>query len=241
MSPPTTDEPVVPAMSEPPDVPRVPAPWALRGNAWIVLLRLPPQAEARHAFVSAELQRSLAAPVSALMFVDYLEAPCGPYRELLFIPGVMRFPDGRRHASISRILVSTWDSVVNGRANWGIPKDRGDFDIVRRPEIERLTVSEGERQICRLDFEPARGLRLPLTTSWLPASWLTLAQSYEGRVYYYAPTARGSMKTCRLLKWEFDRASFPDLTPATVVSALRIEDFALEFPVARVASIDNAH
>lgn len=234
MSQPTTDVPNAP------DVPRVPAPWSLRGNAWIVLLRLPPKAEARRAFVPEELQRSLAAPVSALMFVDYVSAPCGPYRELLFIPGVMRFPDGRRHASISRILVSTWDSVVNGRANWGIPKDRADFDIVRRPELERLTVTDGGRDICRLEFEQARGLRLPLTTSWLPSSWLTLAQSYGGNVYYYAPQARGSMKTCRLLKWEFDGASFPDLTPATVLSALRIEDFSLQFPVATVAPVDHA-
>lgn len=223
-----------------PDVPRVPAPWSLRGNAWIVLLRLPPQAEARHAFVPAELRSTVVAPVSALMFVDYLAAPCGPYRELLFIPGAMRFPDGRRHASISRILVSTWDSVVNGRANWGIPKDRADFDIVRRPELERLTVTESGREICRLEFEPARGLRMPLATSWLPSSWLTLAQAYESRTYYYAPQARGSMKTCRLLQWQFDRDAFPDLTPATVLVALRIEDFTLQFPVATVTQATGA-
>lgn len=231
MSQPTID---IPNASDPPDVPRVPAPWSLRGNAWIVLLRLPSQAEARHAFVPTELRSSIAAPVSALMFVDYVSAPCGPYRELLFIPGVMRFPDGHRHASISRILVSTWDSVVNGRANWGIPKDRADFDIGREPGLERLTVTTQGREICRLEFEPARGLRLPLATSWLPSSWLTLAQAYDGRVYYYAPQARGFMKTCRLLRWQFDGASFPDLAPATVLSALRIEDFSLQFPVATV-------
>ena len=61
----------------------------------------------------------------------YLAADWRVSLALLLIPGTMRFPDGRRYASFSRILVSTWDSVVNGRINWGIPKDRANFDWVR--------------------------------------------------------------------------------------------------------------
>ena len=34
-----------------PDVPRVPAPWSLRGHAWMVALRLPAGDPARTAFV----------------------------------------------------------------------------------------------------------------------------------------------------------------------------------------------
>ncbi|MGI9246260.1 MAG: acetoacetate decarboxylase family protein, partial [Steroidobacteraceae bacterium] len=149
-----------------PDVPRVPAPWSLQGNGWIVLLRLPRAAPARSDFVATALQPTLWAPVSLLMFVDYLGAPCGPYRELLFIPGALRFADGRRHASISRIFVSTWASVVNGRANWGIPKDRADFAVTRGGERDRLAVADEKgREFCRLDFESPRGPRLPLRTS----------------------------------------------------------------------------
>lgn len=218
----------------PTNVLHAPAPWSLRGHAWIVLLRLPFGAKAREAFVPPHLQSSLAAPVSALIFVDYFEAPCGPYRELLFIPGTLRFPDGRRHLSISRILVSTWDSVVNGRANWGIPKDRADFQVVREPDLERLVVRMQGRQVCRLDFEPARGVPLPLATGWLPSKLVTLAQEYEGRVYYYKPVARGSMQPCRLLEWQFDGEAFPDLKPATVLFALRVPEFTMKFPVATV-------
>jgi hypothetical protein len=219
-----------------PTVPAVPAPWSLQGNGWIVLLRLPGSAAARRAFVPSILQRTLAAPCSALMFVDYVEAPCGAYRELLFVPGAMRFPDGRRHASISRILVSTWESVVNGRANWGIPKDRADFTIACDGVIDRLAVADAGREFARLEFEAARGPRLPLSTSWLPASWSTLAQLHEDKVYYYQPRARGSFRACRLLRWHFEPALFPDLAEATVLASLRIEHFAMEFPVARVAA-----
>jgi hypothetical protein len=218
----------------PTEVPLVPAPWSLRGHAWIVVLRLPREAGARHAWVPAGQRSTLVAPLSCLMFVDYAASPCGPYREILFVPGAMRFPDGRLHASISRILVSTWDSVVNGRRNWGIPKDRADFEIVRTAERDRLSVAQAGAEICRLEFEPPAGVRLPLSTSWLPERWLTLAQLHEGRAYYYRPEARGSLRTCRLLHWQFDPLRFPDLNLATVIASLRIEDFRMEFPVARV-------
>ena len=109
-----------------PEVPLKPAPWSLHGGGWLVALKLPAGAPARDAFLPAEFTGKVAG-ISLLMFVDYAQSDSGPYHELLFIPGSVPFPDGRRHLTISRILVSTWDSVVNGRRNWGIPKDRADF------------------------------------------------------------------------------------------------------------------
>jgi hypothetical protein len=217
-----------------PEVRPVPAPWALRGQAWIVLLRLPRAAAAARAFVPPPLLPSLRTPVSVLMCVDYVAAPCGPYRELLFIPGAMRFPDGRHHPSISRILVSTWESVVNGRANWGIPKDRADFEFEAGPAGDRIRVTDAGREVCRIDFGPARGPRLPLTTSLLPARLATLAQWHAGQAFYYRPQARGSLRLCRLRDWQFDPQKFPDLSGARVLACLRIERFDMTFPVARV-------
>jgi hypothetical protein len=215
-----------------PEVPAVPAPWSLRGNGWIVLLRLPRGSPARRAFLPRPLQDTLLAPCSALMLVDYVTAPCGAYRELLFVPGAMRFPDGRRHASISRILVSTWDSVVNGRANWGIPKDRAEFSIVRDGRVDRLALADRGREFATLEFETARGPRLPLRTSWLPASWTTLAQLCDEQVFYYRPRASACVRPCRLLRWTFDAALFPDLAEATVLASLRVEQFEMQFPEA---------
>ena len=221
-----------------PDTPRVPAPWLLRGDGWVVLLRLPRKAAARTAYVPASLQSSLRAAISALVCVEYFDAPCGAYRELALIPGTLQFPDGRRYASISRILVSTWASVVNGRANWGIPKDRADtFEVSRDAATERFRVADGNRELCRLDFEAPRGPRLPLRTSWLPASWGTLAQLHEQRAYYYRPVARGSVRPVRLLQARYDGTLFPDLAAATVLAAFRVDAFSMEFPVARVEEL----
>lgn len=216
-----------------PDVTRVPAPWSLRGHAWMVALRLPTGDPARTAFVPAALRATVKSAFSVLLCVVYDETPCGPYRELLFIPGTMNFGDAR-HPSISRILVSTWDSVVNGRSNWGIPKDRADFDWARHAGGDHWRVTSDGRELCSLEFTEPTGVRLALRSSWLPRKLGTLAQRLDGRTYYYRPEATGDLRLCRLRQWHFDPELFPDLSRATVLTALRIEDFKMVFPVARI-------
>jgi hypothetical protein len=216
-----------------PSVPSMPAPWSLRGHAWMVAMRLPKDDPARTAFVAPALQPTLKAALSVLMCVVYDEAPCGPYRELLFIPGTFNFGDAR-YPSISRILVSTWDSVVNGRANWGIPKDRANFDWSRADDLDRWRVTDAGRELCAIEFTAPTGLRLPLRSSWTPGKFGTLAQRLDGRTFYCRPEATGSMRLCRVRHWQFDAGLFPDLSRATVLTALRIEDFRMTFPVARI-------
>lgn len=220
-----------------PEVPLRPAPWRLRGSAWIVVLKLPPGAAALDAFLPAALQGRSRSRASFLMYVDYAESGCGPYRELLFMPGAFPFEDGRRHFTISRILVSTWDSVVNGRNNWGIPKDRADFAVERAAggRGQTVRVSSDGRELCELRFASARfAPTLPVLGGLLPAALRTLAQRFRGRTYYYVPEARGIVRPGRLLDWRFDPTLFPDLASAAVVATLEVPSFRLVFPRAEV-------
>ena len=221
-----------------PDVPLRPAPWDLRGSGWIVALRLPPGSPARDAFLPAELAGRGRSPASFLMYVDYAESGCGPYRELLFIPGSLPFEDGRRHLTIGRILVSTWDSVVNGRNNWGIPKDRADFEIERpagNGRDERIRVTSDGHEVCELHFAaPRLAPPLPVSGGLLPERLRTLAQNLRGRTYYYAPEARGRVRPGRLLSWRFDATLFPDLAAAAVIAVAKVDSFRMRFPVARI-------
>jgi hypothetical protein len=198
----------------------------------MVAMRLPQGDPARTDFVPPGLQATVKAGLSVLMIVVYEQAPCGPYRELLFIPGTMNFGDAR-HPSISRILVSTWDSVVNGRANWGIPKDRASFDWSRADDVDRWRVTSDRRAVCEMEFTAPSGPRLPLRSSWVGRRLGTVAQRLDGRTYYCRPAATGSLRWCRLRQWQFDAALFPDLSRATVLAALRVENFNMEFPVAQ--------
>lgn len=215
-----------------------PAPWNLRGSAWIIALKLTPESPARDAFLPADLAGQGRGLASYLMYVDYSESGCGPYRELLFIPGAFPFEDGRRHLTISRIVVSTWDSVVNGRRNWGIPKDHADFEVeggLDSGREEHVRVASHGREVCdlrmaTLPFAPT----LPVHGAWIPQRWRTLAQRFDGRTYYYAPLARGRIRPGRLLAWRFDPSLFPDLASAAVVAVFKVESFQMVFPPARI-------
>jgi hypothetical protein len=44
------------------------------------------------------------------------------------------------------------------------------------------------------------------------------------------------LRWCRLRHWRFDTALFPDLAAGRALASLRVEDFAMSFPVADVAA-----
>lgn len=214
----------------------VPPPWALRGRAFIFAVRMPQAAQAAAGrFAPPELLPTLRAPLSLAMLVDYQETPAGPYQELLYLPGSFQFSDGRR-PSITRILVSTWASVENGRRNWGIGKDRCDFDWQRQPGTSQETVrvhQDDGAPIAHFQLR-SRGPALPVPGHWLPAGLRTLSQRWEGTQFTYTPEARGRMTWATVEDWSFNPDQFPDLARGTCVAALHIPDFRMTFPVPRV-------
>jgi hypothetical protein len=61
-----------------------------------------------------------------------------------------------------------------------------------------------------------------------------LSQSWEGQQFTYTPSASGHARWSRVRRWRFDTAQFPDLSRGEVVAAMRITDFRMTFPVARI-------
>lgn len=221
--------------SELPEVAAVPAPWQLSGDGWILLLELPEAARRDPRHVSPELAGCPLGGPAVVMFVDYTASPAGPYRELLYIPGRFTLPDGQRAWSVTRIYVSTWESVVNGRRNWGIPKDRADFEREAEGATEQLRATAVGRTVAELELA-ARGPRLPARAGLLPASLRRLVQFHAGRRFELAPGARGGMRLARVQRLASDPELFPALDEARVRLALKAEGFRLEFPVAGVSA-----
>ncbi|MDC3960441.1 acetoacetate decarboxylase family protein [Polyangium jinanense] len=217
------------------DVPRVPAPWTLGGDAYVVMLRLPPRLIEEGSFVPEPLRGRAQGRTGALMFVDYATSDVGPYRELLFIPCRFRIGGGL-FWSITKIYVSSWDSVVNGRQNWGIPKDRADFEVTREAGRERVRLHDGDHVFADLVFAP-RGLRLPASSVLMPEALRTLVQVDDDRAFYYAPEASCKVELARLVEARVDPARFPDVSQGKVLFAARLSDFTLRFPIARVEPV----
>jgi hypothetical protein len=210
-----------------------PAPWTLRGDAWILLLRLPEAVRRDPSHLPAELRARPVHGPSIVMFVDYSESPVGPYRELLYIPGRFNFGAGLRAWSITRILVSTQESVVNGRLNWGIPKERADFRRERAGTRDAIHVEVEGVTAASLEFVPL-GPTLPLRAALLPSAIRRLVQHYHGRRFDLVLSARGRAGFGRLRACQTGSALFPDLTSAGRSLALRVPRFTLTFPVPRI-------
>ena len=217
-----------------PDVPAAPAPWRLTGDGWILLLQLPQAVQRDPRHLPPELRDCPLGGPAIVMFVDYAASPAGPYRELLYIPGRFTLADGRHAWSVTRIYVSTWESVVNGRRNWGIPKDRADFSRESADGLEQLRVSVDGHPVAELELR-ARGPRLPARAGLLPAALRRLVQYHAGRRFELSPGARGGVRLARATRLASDPELFPALTQARVRMALKAERFTLEFPLAASA------
>jgi hypothetical protein len=211
----------------------IPPPWALDGDGYIFAYRFDRAWAAEAGFIPPHLAGRLRFGLGTVMLVNYRASGVGPYRELLFIPGL--FDDaGRRAFSITRIYVSTEASVVSGRANWGIPKLLADFTWERvdaRTEQVRATTSEGETFFeARLSVR--RWPALPFNTGWLPAQPALIQRGNAGERLLTRPGGRGRLQLARIESLRIDGRCFPDVGAFRPLLALRASNFRLVFPVA---------
>lgn len=230
-----------PAVLEPdaalPAVPLHPAPWQLRASAYVFAVRMPEDVLDQAAFVPAELVPRRKNRISVVMVVDYAHSDVGPYRELLVAPASFAHAQGT-YPSITRIYVSSYESVVNGRINWGIPKDRADFErgpsAPSQPDTEILRVSRDGHAFAELVVRPY-GPTLPITSWLLPPSLRTLVQHWHGQTYRFTLKASGKVRMAGVERWSFDPNYFPDLARGRVLGGAYLPNFEMLFPVAEIA------
>jgi hypothetical protein len=216
-----------------PAVATVPAPWKLTGSGYVFMIRLPRTMTDDDLFTPPQLRGKRVGNVATLMIVDYATSGVGPYRELLVTPGVFQGEQGRFH-SVTRIYVSTYESVANGRVNWGIPKDVANFSIDESESGRAdIVVSRAGRSLAQLRVG-ARGFPFPIWSGFLPAARRTLVQPWGGKTYRIAPTAHGFVRRARIFDFRFDAELFPDLSRGTVVAGFHLPRFTMTFPVAEL-------
>lgn len=211
-----------------------PAPWALKGDGYIIVSAVSKADNLEGAFISEGLQDRYEQSLSVTMLVDYKDSPVGPYQELLYIPGTFRFGDGKTHASISKIFVSSLSSVVNGRKNWGIPKELASFEREAGAHgRESVRVFGEDQEIAHFQVKTF-GPKLPLSTFALPSFFKTLGQELNGQTYVFELKAKGWAELAVLEETESDPGFFPELSRGKVLLALKVSDFSLVFPEAKI-------
>lgn len=232
----SNEEHVLEKSEDLPNVPLAPAPWDITGNGYIVAVWMPREVIDTNSFLPPDLAHTHRGRLALMMFVDYRESPCGAYKELLYIPGPLSF-SSQRTRSITRCFVSTYGSVVNGRRNWGIPKDRADFRIYYGNDgIDRVRVQHQGHPFAEFAFQE-KGPSTPFNAALIPRFLRTFGQHWEGHEYVYTPSATGHVQWATLLDAQFDAAYFPDLSRGKVLAVIKARDFNMRFQPATITRI----
>ena len=203
-------------------------PWTLHGNGIVMLAHFPEPFVRQHGFM-ADFQRvSYRGWLGAVLLVDYETSDVGPYCELLFIPGLFRL-GGKATFSISKIYVSTAESVMNGIENWGIPKEQADFSITTAPDgAKTYTVSHDGTPFFSVTVR-SFGPRFPVTTRLLPGFRVT--QQRRDDLLLTAPVAAGTGQLASVRDVEVNSSQFPDISRGWLLATLAVTDFTMTFPV----------
>ncbi len=169
-----------------------------------------------------------------MMIVDYKSSDVGPYGELLFIPGRFQVKNKKCY-SISKIYVSTMESVLNGVINWGIPKEYANlkFEMIDK-KVERITVNSERGAIADLSLKPLR-ISFPINTRFLPFK-IELVQNYEEKYFYTRISGKGNACIAKLIDIDINPELFPDISYLKPILTIKIDPFKLTFPVPKIES-----
>jgi hypothetical protein len=208
-----------------PDVKIVPAPWSLTGSAYVMFYKFSKRFVEEQGFLAHYQKDRFLGYVGTVMLVDYKTSGVGPYQELLFIPGMFTF-DWKKVFSISKIYVSSRDSVYNGIQNWGIPKEYADFDWKQNSDgTEHISVKIGGKEFFKTEFSKGF-ISFPLSTSILP---LTIVQKLNKDLFITNPTAKGKAIFSKLKSVEVNKNLFPDISNASPLLTMKVENFEMAF------------
>jgi hypothetical protein len=207
-----------------------PAPWQLSGHGFILVYGFSRAYILENGFIPASLSGNFCGGPSVVILVNYQCSAVGPYNELLFIPGRFNYA-GRQYSSITRIYVSTEASVINGRKNWAIPKERADFDWQTDDDgFERIRISQ-DHIFADFSLKPA-GPTLPVSSALIPAGWRTLMQPVDTHLLFTKLQSSGKVKIARCLNSAVDGSYFPNLSQGRLLAAGKVSQFDMVFPIA---------
>ncbi|MEL7236379.1 MAG: acetoacetate decarboxylase family protein, partial [Chloroflexota bacterium] len=202
----------------------------------VVLYRFPRAFVRDYGLIPDHLAGTFRGGIGAVMMIDYRTSPVGPYRELLFIPGVFRH-GRRKYYAVTKIYVSSLDSVVNGRENWGIPKSVAEFQITQESEsTQRFEAAVNGELFFSAALESGI-LRFPVNTRVNPFPPTLLQQHDDGRLLATTPQLGGTISvTGTVLEMAVAGRHFPDVSAFKPAGLLELVKMRLYFPIPKVIS-----
>jgi hypothetical protein len=204
-------------------------PWSLSGNAVILMYRFPSGFSQQYGFMEEYQLKNYKGRVGLIMLVDYKTSNIGSYRELLFTPGLFKL-GGRTTFSISKIYVSSYTSVLNGIANWGIPKELADFTFSYKDDsLADIQVHAGGNTFFNARIK-SWGPRFPLSSKILP--WCSITQQVQDQLLLTTPIISGKTRLASIKDIQVNADFFVPIHQLRPLVVLSVNNFLMTFPAA---------
>ncbi|TSA38853.1 MAG: hypothetical protein D4R64_01595 [Porphyromonadaceae bacterium] len=204
------------------------APWNLSGRGFILMYRFPQEFIRESCFLPDEWKDLKWSGLGYVMLVDYEDSPVGPYHELLFIPGKTRL-GGSKLGTITKIYVDSIDSMVNGRNNWGIPKELTDFKWTQEGRQHLIQVGSLMPWL-EIVLEPG-SIPFPIDTRFLP---IHLQQELDNQKFRVSPSGKGTGHFTLIKGITVDPLFFPGIDILEPLVTIYADPFRMTFPVAEI-------
>ncbi|HBF36055.1 MAG TPA: hypothetical protein DDW50_01900 [Firmicutes bacterium] len=208
--------------------------WNFTGNGYIMLFKFPKSFILDHGFLTKHFQDGFYGNVGAIVFADYQTSNAGPYQELLFIPGKLRY---QRHKfyTISKDFVSDREGLENSLIPWGISKERASFQFSNNGKgLDTLKVTQNGVPIIDITIQPSqRGLAFPLRT-FFHSLHMVQHDPDQGKIFQFNLHGKGKGRFAEIMKVDVNPELFPNFAFFKHVAIMKVSNFHLKLPVAKM-------
>jgi len=209
-----------------------PAPWKLNGEGIILTYSFKKNWILENGFVPAHLHRKFKGGLSFIMLVDYQESDCGPYQELVFIPGLFNI-EGRYQLMATKIYVNSEDSLESGRSNWGIPKELAEINWKKDESKILFNAKLNDNKFFETQIQ-SNSLAFPVNNTLIPFKFY---QELEDNSFQFSPKGRGRATSAKMKGTRSVQTKFPDLANGKFINCLHIKNFNMSIPKSEIKGI----
>lgn len=215
-----------------------PAPWSLTGSGVIMFFPVKRSYALEHGFIPESEKSNFLGLTGAIMFVNYEKADCGPYREILYMPGLFWQKSGLC-LKITKIYVSSEASVKWGIKNWSIPKELADIKWDENQSETGISASYKGKNFISAVFEKG-SFNFPVSTALIPFPLLqSPVKEHELSPEQMLKTrfsGNGTASFGSIEHWQVSEERFPDAEKAAFgpIVTMPVNPFNISFPIAEI-------
>jgi hypothetical protein len=209
-----------------------PAPWKLNGEGIILTYSFNKNWILENGFVPAHLHYKFKGGLSFVMIADYKESDCGPYQELVFIPGLFNI-EGKYQLMITKTYVNSEESKVAGRSNWGIPKELAELNWKKDGSTVLFNAKINDNKFFETQIQ-SNSIAFPVNNTLIPFKFY---QELEENSFLFQPKGRGRATSAKVKGTRSVQTKFPDLSNGKYINCLHIKNFNLSLPKSEIKGI----